>query len=121
LEESVCPFGQKGFQEMSVYQRLCNGQKAYDQVVIQGMISREDNLLTMPAERVNAILVAFNEGRTLEEAQRLAEEFLGVLGSVRAAFIYSATMADEGRLTDKTAYTVQINQPERSLEILPCC
>jgi hypothetical protein len=80
---------------MFSHQQSCNEQKAHDQVVAQAMISLEDDLLTMPPERVNATLVAFNEGHPLDEAQRLANEFLGVLGSVRAAFIYSATMADE--------------------------
>jgi len=36
----------------------------------------------MPLERVNAILHAFNEGRTLEEAAQLANEFLGMLGCI---------------------------------------
>jgi hypothetical protein len=80
---------------MFSHQQARNEQRAHDQVVVQAMISIEDDLLTMPPERVNATLVAFNRGHTLEEAQRLANEFLGVLGSVRAAFIYSATMADE--------------------------
>jgi hypothetical protein len=74
---------------MALHQQPCNGQKAHDRVVIQEMILREDDLLTMPPERVNAILVTFNEGHTLEEAARLSNEFLGMLGQIRAAFIYS--------------------------------
>lgn len=103
---------------MSLYQRLCNEQKAYDQVVIQGMISREDNLLTMPAERVNATLVAFNEGRTLEEAQRLAEEFLGVLGYIRAAFIYATAVADDGGLSDNTMQSI-LSDESISIHVSP--
>ena len=60
----------------------------------------------MPPERVNAILRAFNEGRTLEEAARLANEFLGMLGYIRAACIYSATAADDDGLSDTATQNV---------------
>lgn len=106
---------------MSLHQQPCNEQKARDQAVVQDMISREGDLLTMPPERVNAILVAFNEGRTLEEAARLASEFLGVLGHIRAAFIYAAVVADDDDLSDGAKQTVlsgentQINPPSTAL------
>ena len=74
---------------MSLHQQSCNGQEARDRVVLD-LIPREE-LLTMPPERVNAILQTFNEGRTLEEAAQLANEFLGMLGCIRAAFIYSTS------------------------------
>jgi hypothetical protein len=73
---------------MSLHQQSCNEQEARDRVVVLDLIPREE-LLTMPPERVNAILQTFNEGRTLEEAAQLANEFLGMLGHIRAAFIYS--------------------------------
>ena len=73
---------------MSLHQQSCSEQEARDRVVVLDLIPREE-LLTMPSERVNAILQTFNEGRTLEEAAQLANEFLGMLGCIRAAFIYS--------------------------------
>jgi len=73
---------------MFLHQQSCNEQEARDRVVVLDLIPREE-LLTMPSERVNAILQTFNEGRTLEEAAQLANEFLGMLGCIRAAFIYS--------------------------------
>jgi hypothetical protein len=82
-----------------LHQQSCNGQEACDRVVVLDLIPWEE-LLTMPPERVNAILRAFNEGRTLEEAARLANEFLGMLGYIRAACIYSATAADDDGLSD---------------------
>ena len=85
---------------MALHQQPCNGQKAHDRVVIQEMILREDDLLTMPPEGVNAILVTLNEGRTLEEAARLSNEFLGMLGQIRSAFIYSTTVTDDGGLRE---------------------
>ena len=105
---------------MSLHQQSCNGQEARDRVVVLELIPREE-FLTMPPERVNAILQAFNEGRTLEEAARLADEFLGMLGYIRAAFIYSTTAADDGGLSDNATQTVlidesiQINLPPAAL------
>ena len=85
---------------MSLHQQPCNGQKAHDRAVFLELIPREE-FLTMPPERVNAILQAFNEGRTLEEAARLANEFLGILGHIRSAFIfYSTTVTDDGGLRE---------------------
>jgi hypothetical protein len=75
---------------MTLHQQSCNGQEAHDRVIVLELISREE-FLNMPSERVNAILQAFNEGRTLEEAAQLANEFLGMLGHIRAAFIYSTS------------------------------
>jgi len=74
-------------------------QKAHDRAVVQEMISLEDDLLTMPPERVNAILVALNGGRTLEEAARLANEFLGMLGYIRSVFIYATTVTCDSSLS----------------------
>jgi hypothetical protein len=104
---------------MFSHQQSCNEQKANDQAAVQVMISSEDDLLTMPPERVNATLVAFNEGRTLEEAQRLASEFLEVLGYVRAAFIYSATMADDGRLSDSNVMQNVLSDESVQIHISP--
>ena len=84
---------------MSLHQQSCNRQEVRDRVVVQEMISREE-FLTMPPERVNAILVTFNEGHTLEEAARLSNEFLGMLGQIRSAFIYSTTVTDDGGLRE---------------------
>jgi hypothetical protein len=103
-----------------LHQQSCNGPEACDRVVVLDLIPREE-LLTMLPERVNAILWAFNEGRTLEEAARLANEFLGMLGYIRAACIYSATAADDGDLSDTATQNVlsdesiQINLPLAAL------
>jgi hypothetical protein len=103
-----------------LHQQSCNGQEACDRVVVLDLIPWEE-LLTMPPERVNAILRAFNEGRTLEEAARLANEFLGMLGYIRAACIYSATAADDGGLSDTATQnalsdeSIQINLPLTAL------
>jgi hypothetical protein len=75
-------------------------------VVVFELIPREE-LLTMPPERVNAVLQAFNEGHTLEEAARLANAFLGMLGQIRAAFIYSTTVTDDGGLSNSATQNVQ--------------
>lgn len=105
---------------MALHQQSCNGQEAHDRVVVLDLIPREE-LLTMPPERVNAILQAFNEGRTLEEAARLADEFLGMLGCIRAGFIYFTTAADDGGLSDGATQNVlsdesiQINLPPAAL------
>jgi len=91
---------------MSLHQQACNSRQARDRVVVLELISPEE-FLTMPPERVNAILQAFNEGRTLEEAARLANAFLGMLGYIRTAFIYSTTVTDDGGLSNSATQKVQ--------------